>query len=101
MNRLTASFLAVAVASLCWMLPATPATAQQPLQPLDTMVAVVDEDVILRSELDIAMANLDAQFADRRDQLPPRDIFERQGLHRRIPTPLRVPRAAGLGSQLG
>src|SRR3546814_14254568 len=68
MNRLAASFLAVAVASLCWMLPATPATAQQPLQPLDTIVAVVDEDVILRSDLDLAMANPDAQFADRRDR---------------------------------
>lgn len=97
MNRLTASFHAVAVASLCWLLPATPANAQAQLQPLDAIVAVVDEDVILRSELDIAMANLESQFANRQDQLPPRDIFERQVLERLILARLQVARAAEMG----
>ena len=97
MNRLTASLLAVAVASLCWLSPAAPATAQQQLQPLDTIVAVVDEDVILRSELDIAMANLRTQFANRPDQLPPPGIFERQVLERLILTRLQVARADSMG----
>ena len=97
MNRLTASLLAVAVASLCWLSPAAPASAQQQLQPLDSIVAVVDEDVILRSELDIAMANLRTQFANRPDQLPPPDIFERQVLERLILTRLQVARADSMG----
>jgi peptidyl-prolyl cis-trans isomerase SurA len=97
MNRLTASLFAVAVASLCWMLPAAPAQAQQPMQPLDTIVAVVDDDVILRSELDIALANIESQFEGRRDQLPPRDIFERQVLERLILTKLQVGRASSMG----
>ncbi|MDQ2702927.1 MAG: peptidylprolyl isomerase [Pseudomonadota bacterium] len=82
------------------MLPANHAAAQQQLRPLDTIVAVVDEDVILRSELDIAMANLESQFSDRRDQLPPRDIFERQVLERLILTRLQVARAASMGIQI-
>src|SRR3546814_8084329 len=48
---------AVAIASLAWALPAPVALAQQQLQPLDRIVAVVDEDVILRSELDRALGN--------------------------------------------
>ena len=47
-------------------------------------VAVVDEDVILRSELDRAVANIRRQYAGRPDQLPPRDVLERQVLERLV-----------------
>src|SRR5690606_8002311 len=50
------AFLAFALLFLC----AGPLAAQQ-LQPIDRIVAVVDEDVILQSELDQAMANVLAQ----------------------------------------
>ncbi|MCG6118195.1 MAG: peptidylprolyl isomerase [Aquimonas sp.] len=72
-----------------------PAGAQlaQPLQPVDSVVAVVDEDVILRSELDRAVANILAQFADRRDQLPPQSALERQVLERLVLVRLQVQRA--------
>lgn len=100
MNRLTASLLAVAFAGLCWTLPAAPAAAQQ-VQPLDRIVAVVDEDVILRSELDRALANVQAQYAGRGNQLPPRDILERQVLERLVLTRLQVARADSSGIKVG
>ena len=96
MNRLLASLLAVAIAGLAWALPATPARAQQ-LQPLDRIVAVVDEDVILRSELDRAVRNIVDQYAGKMDQLPPRDILEKQVLERLILMRLQVARADSAG----
>jgi peptidyl-prolyl cis-trans isomerase SurA len=95
MTRLAACLLA-AVAGFTALAGPAPAAAQQ-LQPLDRIVAVVDEDVILRSELDRAMANVDRQYAGRSDQLPPRDILERQVLERLILQRLQVARAADMG----
>ncbi len=46
-------------------LSAARALAAQALQPLDRIAAVVDEDVILQSELDRAVANILAQYAGR------------------------------------
>lgn len=73
------------------------AQAQSLLQPVDGIVAVVDEDVILRSELDMAMANIQAQFAGRESQLPPRAILERQVLERLIVMRLQLERASASG----
>jgi peptidyl-prolyl cis-trans isomerase SurA len=91
MNRLFACLLAVAA-----VFSAGQATAQQ-LQPVDRIVAVVDEDVILRSELDRALQNVLAQYATRQDQLPPRDVLEKQVLERLILLRLQVARAASSG----
>ncbi|MEO5566342.1 MAG: peptidylprolyl isomerase [Luteimonas sp.] len=96
MNRLIASLLAVAVAGLSWAMPAAPAAAQQ-MQPLDRIVAVVDEDVILRSELDRALANIKTQFASRGEPLPPQNILERQVLDRLVLVRLQLARAASTG----
>ncbi len=73
------------------------AQAQSQLQPVDRIVAVVDEDVILRSELDMALANVLAQFAGREAQLPPREILERQVLERLVVTRLQLDRANASG----
>ncbi|MBP8177315.1 MAG: molecular chaperone SurA, partial [Xanthomonadales bacterium] len=52
--------------------------------PVDRIVAVVDEDVILQSELDRAVGNILAQYAGRPGQLPAREVIERQVLERLI-----------------
>jgi peptidyl-prolyl cis-trans isomerase SurA len=96
MTRLAACLLAV-VAGFAALAGPTPAAAQQ-LQPLDRIVAVVDEDVILQSELDRAMANVERQYAGRADQLPPRDILERQVLERLNHQRLEVARAENSGN---
>ncbi len=75
-----------------------PAQAQQgAAQPLDRIVAVVDEDVILQSELDRAENNIRAQYATRTDQLPPEDVLRKQVLERLILVRLEVARAAEMG----
>lgn len=90
MNRLIPLFLAVALLF-------GPAAHAQQTQPLDRIVAVVDEDVILQSELDRALNNVLAQYANRQDQLPPRDILQRQVLERLILVHLQTARAADTG----
>ena len=64
---------------------------------IDSIVAVVDEDVILRSELDRAVANIVAQYASQPGQLPPRDVLERQVLDRLVLMRLQLVRAAESG----
>ena len=66
-------------------------------QPIDRIAAVVNEDVILQSELDRATRNILAQYANRQDQLPPRDILEKQVLERLVMVRLQVARAAESG----
>ncbi|RNF84171.1 peptidylprolyl isomerase [Montanilutibacter psychrotolerans] len=69
----------------------------QQLQAIDSIAAVVDEDVVLRSELDRAVNNILAQYAGRNDQLPPRAILERQVLERLVLVKLQAARAASTG----
>src|SRR5690606_26065301 len=64
---------------------------------LDEIVAIVDEDVILKSELDRAMANIMAQYAGQQDQLPPMAILQRQVLERLILMRLQTERANASG----
>lgn len=69
----------------------------QTAEPIDRIAAVVEEDVILQSELDRAMRNVLAQYANRQDQLPPRDVLEKQVLERLILVRLQVTRAERSG----
>ena len=69
----------------------------QSVQPLERIAAVVDEDVILQSELDRAVANIVAQYANRQGQLPPRAVLERQVLERLVLVKLQTARAAETG----
>ncbi|HVI60337.1 MAG TPA: peptidylprolyl isomerase [Luteimonas sp.] len=94
MKTIIAPLLAVA------LLFGAPAHAQQ-VQPLDGIAAVVDEDVILRSELDRALNNILAQYAGRQDQLPPRDVLQRQVLERLILLRLQTARATETGVRVG
>lgn len=75
---------------------AVPAFAQE-VQPLDGIAAVVDEDVILQSELERAVQNIKSQYGDRLDQLPPEAILRRQVLERLILVQLQTARAQATG----
>ena len=91
-------FLAYLLAAVA--LSGAPAFAQQTapgLQPVDRIAAVVDEDVVLRSELDRAVANVTRQYAGRENQLPPRDVLERQVLERLVLMKLQLARAEQTG----
>ena len=55
----------IAAALLASLLALSPgARAQSATTPVDSIVAVIDEDVILRSELDRAVANIVKQFGN-------------------------------------
>lgn len=66
-------------------------------QPLDRIAAVVDEDVILQSELDRAVVNIRAQYAGREAQLPPVNVLQRQVLERLILIKLQTASAERTG----
>ncbi len=66
-------------------------------ESVDRIVAVIDEDVILQSELDRAVNNVLAGYAGRSAQLPPRDVIERQVLERLILIRLQLQRAEATG----
>jgi peptidyl-prolyl cis-trans isomerase SurA len=86
--------LAGLLALSCVFAPA-PAAAQT--TAVDGIAAVVDEDVILRSELDRAVNNVVAQYANSPQQLPPRDVLERQVLDRLVLMRLQLMRAQESG----
>jgi peptidyl-prolyl cis-trans isomerase SurA len=67
---------------------------------LDRVVAVVNDEVILQSELDRAIGNIQAQYASRSDQLPPRDVLERQVLDRIILIKVQAQRASETGLRI-
>ncbi|KRG41089.1 molecular chaperone SurA [Stenotrophomonas pictorum JCM 9942] len=73
-----------------------PVVAQQ-LQPLDRIAAIVDEDVVLQSELQRAVNNIKSQYAGREVQLPPDAVLERQVLERLVLVKLQAARAEGSG----
>ena len=60
---------------------------------LDEIVAVVEEGVILRSELDRAVNNIVQQFKVRGTQLPPKTILDKQVLERLIGQELQIQKA--------
>jgi peptidyl-prolyl cis-trans isomerase SurA len=93
MNKI-ASLFAVALFALG---PAVSHAQILPVEPLDGIVAIADEDVVLRSELDRAVNNILAQYAQNPERLPPREVLERQVLQRLIMQKLQIARADDSG----
>ncbi|HEX7370748.1 MAG TPA: peptidylprolyl isomerase [Rhodanobacteraceae bacterium] len=115
MNRLFLANLALTLATAAFALPASaqllspnapPPTSAQPasvlapntassnqVQPLDRIVAVVNDGVILQSQLDQTMATVSHQIQASGRQLPPQSILEKQVLQRLILNQLLVQKA--------
>jgi peptidyl-prolyl cis-trans isomerase SurA len=83
--------------AMSFALTPAPGLAQAGTTAVDSIAAVVDEDVILRSELDQAVNNILSQYRDQPGQLPPRDILERQVLDRLVLMRLQLVRAEDTG----
>jgi peptidyl-prolyl cis-trans isomerase SurA len=94
---MTKTLPAVLATLLAFSGVAAPAAAQQQTQPLDRIAAIVDEGVILQSELQRAVNNIKGQYAGRENQLPPDSVLERQVLERLVLVKLQVARADGSG----
>jgi peptidyl-prolyl cis-trans isomerase SurA len=69
-------------------------------EPVDAIAALVEDDVILRSELAGALINIRRQYAGKEDQLPPQNVLEKQLLERLIVGKLQVLRAQETGVQV-
>lgn len=86
------------------LLPCIPALSSAQVlatTPVDSIVAVVEEDVILRSELEQAMHNIRLRYANRSDQLPPDNVLEKQVLERLVMMRLQLQRASAMGLRVG
>jgi peptidyl-prolyl cis-trans isomerase SurA len=87
-------------ALLCAALMLTPLAAPgqgADVEPLDSIVALVDEDVILRSELDLAVAGIVDRVRASGEAMPPMNLLESQVLERLIIRELQVQRALQTG----
>ncbi len=100
---MTKSILALLL-PLSLLIVAPAAQAQLAAAPqtstMDRIVAVVDEDVILKSELDRAELNVKQQYASHPEQLPPADVLRKQVLDRLVLVRLQLARAAETGMKV-
>ena len=67
------------------------------VQELDRIVAVINDDVIMRSELVEKISSVAAQMEEQNIPLPPQDILEKQVLDRLIMTKLQIQMAQNTG----
>jgi peptidyl-prolyl cis-trans isomerase SurA len=91
----------ISIRQAFWLLLLIPfltvsATAQE-TEEIDTIVALVDSDVILRSELEMAVAGIVERIRQSGGQLPAQDLLEKQVLERLVVRKLQVQRALQTG----
>ena len=67
---------------------------------LDSIVALVDEDIILRSELDLAVTGIVERIKASGESMPPMNLLEGQVLERLIIRELQVQRALQTGIRI-
>src|SRR6056297_2435874 len=69
----------------------------QSYQKMDEIIAIVDEGVILRSELESTMDNVLRQIQQRGERQPPPQVLEEQVLERLIMNQVQIQRAEATG----
>jgi len=74
----------------------SPAHAQKTTQ-IESIVALVDDDVVLRSELDLAVKGIVDRIRQQGGDLPPQHLMEKQVLERLIVRRLQLQRALQTG----
>jgi peptidyl-prolyl cis-trans isomerase SurA len=70
------------------------------ITPIDEIIAIVDEDVVMRSELESQMLRVISQMRQQGAQLPPRSVFEKQVLERLILQKIQLQRAEQTGIRI-
>ena len=86
---------AIATIALCLTAPLM--AGAQDYRKLDEIVAIVDEGVILRSELEATMQSVLNQIRQRGERQPPPQVLEQQVLDRLIMNQVQVQRAEQTG----
>ena len=67
---------------------------------IDSIVALVDDDVVLRSELDLAIKGIVDRIRQQGGDLPPQHLIEKQVLERLIIRRLQLQRALQTGIRI-
>lgn len=87
-----------------WVLQGPVAIAQEELSEsgelLDGVVAIVNEGVVLRSELTRQIKTIEKRFEDAKQPLPPADILTEQVLERLIVEEVQMQRADRMGIEI-
>ena len=97
------SFYAAALAAIVILSGALPAAAQQPARRvvlLDRIVAVVNEDVITRRDLDDRLKVVTTQLRQQGTPLPTTEVLEKQVLERMIYTRVQLQFAKETGLRI-
>ena len=95
--RKTSKFLSAATLA-CALLVSLSATAQ--IQMLDKVIAIVDDDVVLQSELDQRLVSVLAQIQQSGTQAPPEEVLVQQVLDRLISERLQLNIAYSAGVRI-
>jgi peptidyl-prolyl cis-trans isomerase SurA len=95
MNKIVVSAGLALASAFCIFSTANAQLASK--EPLDRIVAVAEDDVILQSDLDSAVNNVLNQYRSNPQQLPPHDVLEKQVLDSLIMLRLQVQRAQSTG----
>lgn len=96
MNILRPHLLATVLLAAGLLVQPVPARAQF-VEKLDEIVALVEEDIILRSELDIAVEGIVQRIQQSGGNLPPQELLDKQVLERLVNRKLQVQRALRTG----
>ncbi len=103
LTRLSLALPLLALAMLSFSLPAQVSNIAVPapsVTALDSIVALVDEDVILRSELDLAMEGILERIRASGEAMPPKHLIESQVLERLIMRELQIQKAMQTGIRI-
>lgn len=96
--RKTFKFLSAATLTACALMVSLSATAQ--IELLDKVIAIVDDDVVLQSELNQRVATVYTQIQQSGTQPPPQDILLQQVLDRLISERLQLNIAYSAGVRI-
>ena len=75
-------------------------SAQAAVQSVDRIIAVINDDVIMESELDTRLRTIKAQLEQRKTQLPPEATLRKQVLERLIISRLQLQAAERTGVRI-
>jgi peptidyl-prolyl cis-trans isomerase SurA len=89
--------LCIIVLGLTSLFGQTESALAESVQPVDEIIAIVDDDIIVRSELENELMKIVSQLRQQEQRLPPKAVLERQVLGRLILKKLQLAAAARAG----
>lgn len=87
-----------AVGFLLALVMATTALAER--KPLDSVIAIVDDEVILQSQLDARVRTVISRLNAQGTRLPPRDVLENRVLEQLVTDTIQLQRAEQMGMRI-